>query len=326
MTEPLGRVNVEIGADTSKLKQGVQEANTEVKKLDKSGESLGKTMGKAQAIMSRILMPAAVAGAVAGVTQKVLSLVTSVQNLRIGFQDTEKAARSMVENARLSRISEDAREAVKVMRDFDAQIDAVRQQAEDFKATTAGFWLGFFGLADADALAADSIRNIQAAQMQAERELTRMRIEEARKVERERIDLARKTAGDLFNAIDDLEIELLPEPEAMIRRYELGVLRMQDRLREQGILNNEGVQLALARYDTFLRRRLARDLNALKEREQAEIQSGERVAKANADALEREMRAALERLNTSFGFDAGGLNNVVGAINGVRTELQRRRN
>jgi len=326
MTEPLGRVNVEIGADTSKLKAGVQEANTEVKKLDKSGKTLGSTMAKAQSVMSKIFMPVAIAGAVAGVTQKVLSLVTSVQNLRLGFQDTEKAARSLVENARLNRLGKDAQEAVKVMQAFDAQIEAVRKQAEDFKASTAGFWLGIFGAADADALAAESIRNIQIAQTQAERELSRLRIDEARKVEQERVALARKSAGDIWNSIDDLELELLPEPEQIIRRYELGLLRLQDRLKEQGIFNDKDVQIALENYRRFLGLKQAADTEALEKRTAAEIEAGKQTARANADAMEREMSAALERLNTSFGFNSGGLNNIVGAINGLRTEVQRRRN
>jgi hypothetical protein len=67
------------------------------------------------------------------------------------------------------------------MQAFDAQIEAVRKQAEDFKASTAGFWLGIFGAADADALAAESIRNIQIAQTQAERELSRLRIDRGAK-------------------------------------------------------------------------------------------------------------------------------------------------
>jgi hypothetical protein len=53
-------------------------------------------------------------------------------------------------------------------------------------------------------------------------------------------------------------------------------------------------------------------------------------AKESADAYRREMEQAIEdiqaRLQTAFGFNSGGLNNIVGAINGLRTEVQRRRN
>ncbi len=323
MTEPLGRVNVEIGADTSKLKAGVQEANTEVKKLDKSGDSLGKTMGKAQRVMSKIFMPVAIAGAVAGVTQKVLSLVTSVQNLRLGFQDTEKAARSMVENARLSRLSEDAREAVKIMREFDAQIEAVRKQAEDFKGSTQGALLGFFGLADADALAAESIRNIRIAQTQAEMELSRMRVEEARKVERERVALARQSAGRIFDAIDDIEIDLLPDAEQVARRYELTLNRLRDRLQDEGILNDAQVQNALRLYDTYLQRKRDKDLQALKEREQAEVESGLRVAKANADAMKQEMQRVQAELFNGFGFDFTSMEQVAAAGDRIAAAIDR---
>jgi hypothetical protein len=323
MAEPLGSMNVIIGADTSKLKEGVQEANTEVKKLDKSGKTLGSTMAKAQAVMAKVFIPVAVAGAVAGVTQKVLSLVTSVQNLRLGFQDTEKAARSLVDNARLNRLGKDAQEAVKVMQAFDAQIEAVRKQAEDFKASTAGFWLGIFGAADADALAAESIRNIQIAQTQAERELSRLRIDEARKVEQERVALARKSAGDIWNSIDDLELELLPEPEQIVRRYELGLLRLQDRLKEQGIFNDKDVQIALENYKRFLGLKQAADTEALKKRTAAEIEAGKQTARANADAFATEMERVLATLSSSFGFDLTGVDQIVSVGDKIAAAIDR---
>jgi hypothetical protein len=323
MAEPLGSTTVIIDADTTKLKEGVQEAKTEVEKLDKSGKTLGSTMAKAQAVMAKVFIPVAVAGAVAGVTQKVLSLVTSVQNLRLGFQDTEKAARSLVENARLNRLGKDAQEAVKVMQAFDAQIEAVRKQAEDFKASTAGFWLGIFGAADADALAAESIRNIQIAQTQAERELSRLRIDEARKVEQERVALARKSAGDIWNSIDDLELELLPEPEQIIRRYELGLLRLQDRLKEQGIFNDKDVQIALENYRRFLGLKQAADTEALEKRTAAEIEAGKQTARANADAFEREMERVLATLSSSFGFDLTGVDQIVSVGDKIAAAIDR---
>jgi hypothetical protein len=42
--------------------------------------------------------------------------------------------------------------------------------------------------------------------------------------------------------------------------------------------------------------------------------------------MEQAIEDIQARLQTAFGFNSGGLNNIVGAINGLRTEVQRRRN
>jgi hypothetical protein len=146
---------------------------------------------------------------------------------------------------------------------------------------------------------------------------------EARKVEQERVALARKSAGDIWNSIDDLELELLPEPEQIVRRYELGLLRLQDRLKEQGIFNDKDVQIALENYKRFLGLKQAADTEALKKRTAAEIEAGKQTARANADAFATEMERVLATLSSSFGFDLTGVDQIVSVGDKIAAAIDR---
>ena len=318
MTQPLGRVNVEIGADTTKLKQGVQEANTEVGKLEKSGKSLGETMQKVQGVMSKLFIPLAIAGALGGITAKVISIITSTHRLRQEFDALGADARKVTESLRLKKFDDDSRKAIETIKQFESLADKAREKAEEFKATQTGYWLEFFNISDADQGLQDALANIAAAEKGAFKELADARIRQEQDVAKARVEATRKAVDDIMGMAVDAEIDLLPDEQKIEARLQRTMDLIRDGLAEAGQLDDKQIQISLGWYEGFLRAKADKDQEALTERitreETAEIEKAERVAKASADALISEMERAAATINASFGFNFNGLDQVAAAI------------
>ena len=318
MTQPLGRATVEIDADTTKLKQGVQKANTEVKKLEKSGKGMGQAMQKAQVVMSKLLVPLAIAGTLGAIATKVMSIITSTQRLRKEFDALGADARKVSESIRLQGFDADSRKAIQTIKQFEAIADKAREKAKEFKETQTGYWLEFFNITDAEQGLQDALANIAAAQKDAFKELAATRIRQEQDVAKARVEATRKAVDDIMGMAVDAEIDLLPDEQKIEARLQRTMDLIRDGLAEAGQLDDKKIQISLGWYERFLRAKADKDQKELTERttreETAETEKAERVAKASADALIREMERAAATINASFGFNFNGLDQVAAAI------------
>jgi len=329
MAENLGEAKVVISADTENLKKQVREAEAEVRKLEKSTKGLGDAFKSAQRTIGRLFVPVAIAGAIAGITKKVIDLITTTQRLQQEFNKVEEQARNIASSMRIEQLRAVEQQGVKLAQQFNDQIEAARAKAEEFRESTAGWWMELFGLSNADAQAQETIRNIQKAQADAQRMLSeqvKRDDEERARRERERID---KTAQQLEDMARDIEIDLLPDAEGIEAKLGETLERIRRRLADEGILSEEQVDAAIRRYERFLRAKADRDQKELADRlakeERAEIEKAERVAKAAGDAMKRELERAFESISGSLGGDFTNFGDAIAAaIDRNTTALQRR--
>lgn len=334
MADPLGRFNVELGADDSKLKKAVQEAKREV-------ESLGETATKAGADTERGFKQAgeAIENKTAGV-RKFAGALTSTVGVITGVVGSVGTLIALLTT--LDRKWQEQQEAIKrtnrQLEDFGAAIEDFRtKQFDTVESLDRAFVNVARAIDDSKDLTVDQANELfyelRDIVREREREVAKTVRESTLRAELDRsriqTEAARKTRRQLDSIMTGLNEGLVPEEDTIVERYKQLQIQLESII-EQGLFSPAQIDEYLARVTEAIERRKQFELNASRERiaqeEKEEIAKGQRVAKANAEAMEREFRAAFERLNTSFGFNAGGLNNIVGAINGLRTEVQRRRN
>src|SRR5690606_3359130 len=135
----------------------------------------------------------------------------------------------------------------------------------------------------------------------AERDEARRAGLEKRRVQ---VETARATRDQIEGALLGLSDAWLPEEDQIAERYRL-LQRQLEKVIEQGFSLPEDVDLYVERVRAAISKRREIELQALAERianeEKAEIDKAKRVAKAAADAMQREMDRVMSTLNTSFG-------------------------
>jgi hypothetical protein len=334
MAEGLGEAKVILGADATPLKKSVQEAKTQV-------ESLGETSVKAGADTERGFKQAgeAIEGKTAGVRKFTRALTSSIGVITgvVGSIGTLIAL--------LTTLDRKWKEQQEAITRTNRQLEDFGNAIEDFRTKQFDSVEGLDRAFVSVARAIDDSKDLTVKQADALfyelRDIVRQREQEVAKTVREstlrteldrsriQTEQARKTRQQLDSIMTGLSEGMVPEEDIIVERYKQ-LQKQLESVIEQGLFSPAQVDEYLARITAAIEKRRDFEIKASRERiaeeEREEIAKGERVAKANADAMEREMSAALERLNTSFGFNSGGLNNIVGAINGLRTEVQRRRN
>ena len=330
MADPLGEVKVILGADAAPLKSAVQEANAAVNTVGTNAEDAATKVDKSTARAAGGFKK--LAGAISAVLGPI-GILTSAFGLTIGalirlekkFNDTseatKKAREQIVELTKvIDREFAAATEVEKLEDRFDSLEKQIRKTIASLSPGTADAWLAQLDrLLIAREQAIENLSGRIAAERQ--KALSDVAFEDIKR---------QKTLRDTIEQqLADIGQAALPEEDQIRNQYKRVFDAISGTL-TTSILPAGEIDEYLAKLRAAIDNAEAYALEKSRERTDDEtkrqIEAGQRVAKANADAMEREMRAALERLNTSFGFNSGGLNNIVGAINGLRTEVQRRRN
>jgi len=266
----------------------------------------------------------------------------SLRDIAASSANTLQAAQQSVRGvadiaAETTRVQNEARASINQI------ISSLQQQLErqSFAKENSVIWQRVVGAASSNELIAIAEQRIKQVNAATANTVDLLRRQDAERQIQAEAELQSRLAAEREKALEDTlgrfsalarnaQIQILPEPEQIRARLEDAIAAAQDAVDASGVADDADVSRLVQQYIAFLVEKARLDQAALDERianeQKAEIEKGKQVAKANADAMEREMSAALERLNTSFGFNSGGLNNIVGAINGLRTEVQRRRN
>ena len=351
MSEPLASVKVEIRAPVEELIADLQNARMEVEDFGNKSEvatakattgfgnvgaALGAATGSARRFVGSI---AGVLGIMTGGVAIVTVFAALILKLSNGFKTGADRANAFKDAlpTELDQLNTKVKDLEEQYLKLNAAISANTQSLDDSAERNAAFKFA--------TTVGDQISRIQIARNQEELDIIskayedavvqRSRFEANEKKNADALSLAaeeakikaetellveatRNTVRDMSNLARGAEIDLLPEEQQIQARLDNIMRMIREGLAEAGTLEDGDVQAAVESYRQFLQIKADLDKDALAERiareGKAEIEKAERVAKASADALIREMERAAATINASFGFNFNGLDQVAAAI------------
>jgi phage-related minor tail protein len=335
MAEPLARTTVEIDADLQKLNAKLSEVEQKLDKTGTEGARAGKKMKggidraaksaeRFQSIVSKLFIPAAVFAAVTRLVRLFRDLTTASERTKKAMEDTFKGAEKAAMEFRrrgLSDLQKDLAALNDEMRTTEEQIRKAFEESAN-PETLTGLVKTLFGSSEDYDEAVEKLRKVYAELRKAAVEANRDALADTRR----RLDAEVLSSQAALAEIEAAELQrqgkfedaAKKRAEALGASYlsELDAIRQAER-EFQSVFGVSGEQFRFMR-------------QALEAMHKLRMKQVNDEAKESADAYRREMEQAIEdiqaRLQTAFGFNSGGLNNIVGAINGLRTEVQRRRN
>lgn len=330
MTEPLARVNVEIGADTTKLESGVESAKQTTEQMGDKGAAASQKLGKGfegaakraerlQSIVAKIFIPAAVFAAVARLVRLFRDLQEQSEKARKSMEGTFEGAQTKAMEFRRRGLTE-LQQAYASLNDeqrkTEEQIRKIFEEGAD-PTTFSGLVQTIFGTSkDYD----DAVKRLGRvyAELRTQAKTTNLEVlaETRKRLDAEVLEnqaaVAEIQAAEL-EAIGNFEEAAKKRQEALSSSYITEIQKIKQAGEEfQRAFGIEGEQFR------FMRQALE-DLHKLR------IAQVKREAKESADAYEREMGRAIDsiqgRIRGSLGISSGGLEDAIRALG---TELQRR--
>lgn len=350
MSEPLATATVTIDGNTDGVRDAVEEAKQEIESLDggvkKTSSSFGR-LGAAARVASRAMGAIALPIAVIASVTKLVSLMVEVRKESERFESklkeisnaSQDRTQKILQEAsgisdveqRVLQIQEQGRlEAVKLTEELDKELDKfIRRGIKDNSA----FYQVVLGGATSEDLIRDTEKQIAVVENATNNAVAKIRSKakaeaiEAAQKEAQEVAAAKAAAtlratesilGVLSSRSEGLAIDLLPDEEQIKARADAAIREAERAAREAGVDQDQDIQDALNRYRDLVRQKEQIDTESNEERIRretaAEIKKGQEVAKANADAMAREIEAVQDRIRASFGFDASSLEQVAAAI------------
>lgn len=333
MSEPLARTSVEIDADLQKLNAKLSEVEQKLDKTGTGGVAAGKKLEggmdraaksatRLQSIVSKIFIPAAVFAAVTRLVRLFSDLASQSERTRKAMRDTFKDAEKAAMDFRRRGLTDMQKDLAALNDEFKATAEQIRKVYEESAdpLTFGGLVQTIFGTAKDYDDAIERLRKTYDELREAAREANREMLSDTQI----RLDAEVAAAQAALAEIEAAELEkegrfeeaAKKRAEALAAAYEaeLEAIRRADQ-EFQSIFGMSSEQF----------RQMRQALDALHKLRMKQVND---EAKEAADAYRREMEQAIDeiqdRLNMAFGFNSGALNNIVGAINGLRTEVQRR--
>jgi hypothetical protein len=310
-----------IKADSSQAEAGVDRTKAKVEELDKSSDGLGKTVSKAQAAFSKLLIPVAVAGAIAGLTSKVIDLATAAQRSKVEFDKIAQSARDIASNARISELSKFEQERINLIKQFEAQAEAARAKAEEFRNTTLGWWQNVFGLGSLDEQLEQALAEIASAEATATQTLNRLvaklRQEANAQLERESESLQQqllRAEADLLEAQGKTNEATAKRREAQRLANEAEIAELEELAKQyEETYGTDSIQFQRMREQILALHELQMKLDDIR-------------AKQAAKRYEEEMRSAISRIQQVINDAFGGANissvsDLANAVQGVVSAL-----
>lgn len=310
-------------------------------------DKIGRAASKLQAALSRLIIPVALVGGfvklVDGIAnargeldkfKKSLDAVgdasrerlAAIQQQTAGITDSEQAIAQLQEQTR--------KEIEDISKTLEEQSLKIGQRFKD-QSLIYQYVIGGATSGQLKEAALAEIEKINEATRVATaklREQARREQEAAVKAEAEseakaRVDAIAKSLDQINELTRQTQIDLLPPAEQIAAKLEEAIAKAREGVETAGIIDDPDIQAAVERYEAWLREKARLDTLALedriKEERTAEIEKGQHVAKANADAFEREMERVLATLSSSFGFDLTGVDQIVSVGDKIAAAIDR---
>lgn len=321
----------DLGTYFETVRFNAAKAKAESRGLGNIMGRLGNSATKAQAAFSKIIIPVAVATGIATLITRFIQLRAEAAKFRedlrgIGSEASAQLAKAQQQAAGLTDVQ---KTIIQINEEASAQVGQIisrtQQQIEAngnlFKSLLTGF-----SPADAQREAEKAIDAIYASQ----RERTKVVLEQQKQDEKKaeeikQAELAAAREKEIGKSLDrinemarDAEIDLLPDADKIGANLDKAIDSVLAPLEGSGILDDADVQAAVDRYIKFLQEKARLDKLALEELDaettKTELERAEKTAKAAADAYEREMSAAIDRLKSKMGPVFGDTNQLAAAI------------
>jgi hypothetical protein len=328
MADPLGEVKVILGADVAPLQAAVQEANDAVSTVAATAEtasarvetSTARSAGGFKALtraISAVLGPIGILTSAFGLT--IGALIRLEKKFNETSEATKKAREQIVELTKvIDREFAAATEVEKLEDRFDSLEKQIRKTVDSLGSRSeASAWLAQL---DRLILAREqAIKNLS-GRIDAERQkaLSDVAFEDIKRQEALRDTIEEQIAS--------LGEAALPE-ETQIRNQYKRVFDAISGSLTTSILPageiDEYLEKLRAAIDSAEEYALQKSRERTDDETKRKIESGERVAKANADAFEREMERVLATLSSSFGFDLTGVDQIVSVGDKIAAAIDR---
>lgn len=348
--DPVGKARIEVEADVSGVRKGMQDAKAEVESFSGTTEKetskitgafgrMGKAASDFQAIVGKLLIPAAVVASVTGLLNRWSQLRREAELFDEALKDVSRSLADLNKQEVRVGLTDDEAERRRILdaqqADVRAVLDNLERELEKRKSIWSEFWRTAAGGELSSTLRYESQQAIEEIFRNTQESLTRL--QERQEARRTRIaaDAAMKRAKEVAEIEAEASVSIAEQENEIRRRIMLSgmdereriIFERNERLREatrQALLTGADVtelkRLIEQEYDIRLE---AYDEYKAKE-DKIAAESAKRQAKKYEEELTRAFENAAATLNETLAGSFGSFNNLSDAARDIANAIERR--